>query len=333
MIKVKITHPYGNWPLSRQTPNNSGIWGDCQFFINDDIQKCDYWFVIDDLFKEEHISCNSDNTVFIALEFPCIRPTINLQFLKQFGTIFSYSRNLKHNNVIEVISPFPWHIGVNNTNSDTITGNYKIYDDFNSANVINKAKLISVISSNKSYTKGHEQRLRFVNALKEYFGHNIDIYGRGINSFADKWDTICPYKYHIALENSSCINGISEKLYDTFLGEAFPFYYGSPNVEDYFSRHSFIAIDINDINQSLKIIDESISNQLYEKSVEYINESKQLVLNNYNIFAIMNNYCKSQFVSQNTDYSKSLAKLVPEAYFNVSRIDKLKNTIRNIFKN
>lgn len=324
MIKVKVTHPYGNWPLARQTPNNSGIWGNCQFFINDDdTQECDYWFVFDDLLKEESVICDPTNTIIITLEFPAIRPDINSKFLNQFDTVFSYSRHLNHKKVIEVIAPFPWHIGVNNTSSDTTNYDYKVYDDFKNQSILYKSKLISVISSNKEYIEGHRKRLEFVEALKKYFGERIDVFGRGINSFADKWDVITPYKYHISLENSSCKNGVSEKLCDSFLGEAFPFYYGCENVNDYFSRQSFISIDINDINKSLKIIDSSISNQVYEKNIEYIQESKNLVLDKYNLFNVMANYCVS-----NDDMAKSLIRLNPESYFNSTKINRVKSFLR-----
>ena len=312
MIKVKVTHPYDNWPLSRQTPKNSGIWGQCQFFINDDIKECDYWFVLDDVPNSESTICNPRNTIIITLEFPSIRPSINVRFLKQFNTIFTYSRKIKHPNVIDILSPFPWHIGVDNTNANTVDKNYKIYDSFKGQSILDKPKLISVISSNKAYTEGHKQRLKFVEALKSYFGETIDVYGRGINTFADKWEAIAPYKYHVAIENSTCKNGISEKLYDCFLGEAFPFYYGCPNANTYFSKQSFMPIDINDIEYSLKIIESSISNQDYDKSLQYIQESKTLVLDNYNIFNLMENYCSKNFSSKQ---SKSCVTLKPESFF------------------
>ena len=131
MIKVKVTHPYGNWSLARQTPNNSGIWNNCQFFINDDTQECDYWFVLDDVENKESTTCNSKNIFIITLEFPSIRPNINSNFLRQFNTVFTYSRKINHPKVINVLSPFPWHVGVDNTNSDTTTTkSYKTYDDF-----------------------------------------------------------------------------------------------------------------------------------------------------------------------------------------------------------
>jgi hypothetical protein len=239
-----------------------------------------------------------------------------LNFLRQFNTVFTYSRKINHPKVIDVLSPFPWHIGVDNTNSDTITKGYKTYDDFKDKRILNKSKLISVISSNKAFTDGHRQRLRFVEALKEHFGEKIDIFGRGINNFADKWDVISPYKYHISLENSACDNGISEKLYDCFLGEAFPFYYGCPNASNYFSKQSFIPININDISKSLQLIESSISNQAYDKSIQYIKDSKNLVLDKHNIFSIMANYCSNDFASR--QYKSSIT-IRSESYFTDSK--------------
>jgi hypothetical protein len=316
MIKVKVTHPYGNWPLARQTPNDSGIWENCQFFINDDTQECDYWFVFDDLLKEESVTCNPKNVTIITLEFPEIRPNINLDFLKQFFTVLTYSRVIKHPRVIDILAPFPWHIGVNNTNDATTTIGYKIYNDFKVQPIPEKTKLISVISSNKQYIEGHRQRLGFVNALKDYFGESIDIFGRGINNFADKWDIISPYKYHISLENSSCNNGISEKLYDSFLGEAFPFYYGCKNICDYFPAQSFVSIDINQVDKSLKIIESSIVNEVYEKNIHYIQQSKNLVIDKYNLFNLMASHCINNSQNQKAAKLNYFIKLKPERCFN-----------------
>ena len=48
-INIKITSPYGISPGLRQTPQAKGIWGDCQFFLNESIDECDFWIVIDDV--------------------------------------------------------------------------------------------------------------------------------------------------------------------------------------------------------------------------------------------------------------------------------------------
>lgn len=328
MIKVKVTHPYGDWPLARQTPNNSGIWRDCHFFVNDNTQECDYWFVFDNLLQEESVVCNPRNTIIIILEFPAIRPNIVLGFLKQFDTVITYSRQINHPKTFDFIASFPWHIGVNNTNSSTTTTGYKVYDDFKSQLTPDKPKLISVISSNKVDIKGHRERLKFVEALKCHFGERLDVFGRGINDFADKWDVIAPYKYHIVLENSSCKNGISEKLYDSFLGESFPFYYGCPNTGDYFPNRSFVSININDIDGALRIIDSVILNNVYEKSIQYIKKAKNLVLDKYNIFNLMTNYCEKERPYQTTDNAKLWVSLKPESYFSSSKISGIKKFLK-----
>lgn len=49
-----------------------------------------------------------------------------------------------------------------------------------------KTKLISVITSNKAFTKGHLKRIEFVEKLKAYYGDKLDVFGQGFNSFEDK---------------------------------------------------------------------------------------------------------------------------------------------------
>ena len=37
MLTVRISNTYPEWPLLRQTPGGKGVWGDCRFFINEDV--------------------------------------------------------------------------------------------------------------------------------------------------------------------------------------------------------------------------------------------------------------------------------------------------------
>ena len=173
MIKVLVTNPYGDFfDALRQTPQGKGIWGNCQFFINEPIESCDFWFILDNLPNECSMFSNNP-PVFITIETPSIRPNINDRFLAQFEQIISYGRDLKHPCVVETISLSTWLIG-------KYTQPHKIYDDF-VAPIFqnNKKKLISVVSSNKAFTKGHRKRLKFVKLLRNYFGETIDIYGSG----------------------------------------------------------------------------------------------------------------------------------------------------------
>ena len=320
MIKILITHPYGkSFDLPRQSPQGKGIWGNCQFFVKEPIETCDFWFVLDDLPNESSAFCKNP-PIFITIETPSIRTKINDQFLAQFKKVISYGRDLHHPCVIETICLTGWFIGGSPESRKT-------YDDFVAPMPqINKNKLISVVSSNKTFTKGHRKRLKFVKLLRNHFGETIDIYGSGINPFPDKWDVTAPYKYHISLENSSCRNYISEKLYDAFLGESFPIYYGCPNVLDYFSKESLSVIDIDKPDESISIIENLIESETYEKSLDDIRKSKDLVLNNYNFFPILSKYCE-EIYSQNPE--KQLTRYTLENESSFSKISLLTKKTKN----
>ena len=67
-------------------------------------------------------------------------------------------------------------------------------------------------------------------ALKKHFGDQIDLFGRGLNDFEDKWDVLANYKYTVAIENDFCDDWVTEKYFDCILSNTLPFYYGCPNL-------------------------------------------------------------------------------------------------------
>ncbi len=160
----------------------------------------------------------------------------------------------------------------------------KNYDGLKSGPTPKKTKLISIIASSKSNTPGHVKRYEFTTKLKEHYGDKLDVFGFGINQFQDKWNVISPYKYHIVIENSVFADYWTEKLSDTFLCETYPVYYGCPNIHEYFDNNSLSVINIENFEESVKIIDEIINENYYEKSTERILESKNLILDKYQLF-------------------------------------------------
>jgi hypothetical protein len=82
------------------------------------------------------------------------------------------------------------------------------FDDLRDLGSFPKTKLASVVCSSQTITAGHKLRIRFIDKLKARLGDDVDIYGRGFNPIADKWDAIAPYKYHIVLENSRLNTGV-----------------------------------------------------------------------------------------------------------------------------
>lgn len=258
---VKITYNY-NWPLFRQTPNFSQIWGNYKFVIDNELKECDFWIIYSDYnLTNEKVNCPPKNIIFIPAECYNTSPRFTKQFLNQFGLIITTQRELKHKNILYSHNANPWFLG-------------KSYDELMSYSAPQKTKLISVISSNKVFTEGHKKRFDFVQKLKQHFENKIDVFGRGINDFEDKWDVLVDYKYSIAIENDYCNDWVTEKYFDCIFANTLPFYFGCPNLEDYVHRDSFIRIDINDLESSIKIIESAINNNEYEKRVQLLQDQK-----------------------------------------------------------
>lgn len=283
-MNVKLVFPCPDWPLSRQTPRSSGCWGEYKFFINDRTVECDYFVVLDYLLKEkEAVSCPPKNTILVAPELPIFaNGRHDKRFVGQFHHLITCHRGIVHPNITYFLPGLPWFVN-------------KDYDFLAGANIINKTKKISIISSNKQFSEGHIKRLRFCTALKDYFGDAVDFFGKGIRDFSDKWDVLAPYQYSVAIENDPKDDWLTEKLYDCFLSHTFPLYYGCPNAEKYFSNKSFFKIDIADLNGAKALIGKILNDDKhYEESLRYLIEAKNRYLQNYNIFPLIVNFIESK---------------------------------------
>jgi len=105
--------------------------------------------------------------------------------------------------------------------------------------IYNKTKLISMISSNKSHTTGHRNRLKWVEVLKD----NVDLYGRGFKEMTTKEEGLKDYMFSVTIENDSYPTYWSEKILDCFASGTIPIYYGSPDIGDYFNMDGIILLN------------------------------------------------------------------------------------------
>jgi hypothetical protein len=316
MIIVKLTFNY-DFPVFRQTENNSLIWGNYKFVIDENLKECDYWIVYTDYnLKAEKVTCNPENIIFIPGECFNTSPKFTKKFLNQFGLIITVQRELKHKNIIYSHNANPWFVG-------------KSYDELNSTLIPDKSKLISVVSSNKVFTDGHRKRLEFVQKLKNHFGEQLDVYGRGINDFDDKWDVLADYKYTIAIENDFCEDWVTEKFFDCIYANTLPFYYGCPNLEQIVNKDSFIRIDIDNFEETVQIIENSISNSEFEKRKGLLQIQKIKSLNEDQFFPWIvsvleakNANLKKRVVQLklNTKNNNSVFKIIKKIYLRIKSI-------------
>lgn len=104
-----------------------------------------------------------------------------------------------------------------------------------------KTKLVSMIASNKSWVRGHQNRLQWVEKLKD----KVDLYGTGRPfQLVDKEDGLRDYMFSVSIENDDSDSYFTEKLTDNFVMGTVPVYWGSRKVVDrYFNPKGVIFLE------------------------------------------------------------------------------------------
>lgn len=264
-----------NKRLLELTPNGDGVFGDFQFIFNTKLESYDYLVVFDNITEPIKPKCNKSRIMLVTGESTSIKKYPQ-KYLNQFGTVVTSQNRIKHSRKI-LRSPGHWWFAE------------RSFNDLEKITSVIKKKKISIISSNKSFTKGHKKRLEFCNKLINELGsENIDFFGRGINSFNDKWDALAPYEFSIAIENCIEDHWITEKIGDCFTSLTYPIYCGAPNIDKYYNNLSFTSIDINDFQGSLKVIKELINNpEFYDTRLPFLKESKQYYMHKHMILPMV----------------------------------------------
>jgi hypothetical protein len=104
--------------------------------------------------------------------------------------------------------------------------------------IYKKTKMISMISSNKSFTNGQRERLQWI----EKIGDQLDLYGRGINEIETKEEGLCDYMFSVVVENGVYESYYTEKILDCFATGTIPVYLGSPDIGDHFNKNGIIEL-------------------------------------------------------------------------------------------
>lgn len=276
--------------LLRQFPGNVPHWDNCIFDFDVDARDYDWLVVYHDLppekgrFTEEKLACPKERTILITGE-PSTITIFGTDYLRQFGSILTFQEPwvMRHPNVTFHHPGLLWYYGLPFGDGPFIT-----WDQMKATAPPLKSKGISTVASQRTGTVTlHTARVDFTWRLKEDIPE-LDIFGHGVNPMNDKAEAVDPYQFHIAVENHVYKHHLTEKLPDAFLGYTLPFYHGAPNASDYFPKESFIPIDINDYPRTRDIIQSHLLNNEYEDRLPYIIEARRRVLEEQNLFAIIN---------------------------------------------
>jgi hypothetical protein len=252
-----------------------------RFEINNDCDVADYWFVWGGLRKNETVNINPLNTYFIVDE-AYAEKKFRENFLNQFEYAITCRNDIHHRRLIKNHDLGIWYFN-------------KSFEEIENYSSTEKSKKMSVVCSNLTWLPGHKKRYAFVNKLMGRFKDRIDFYGKGFNYIEDKFNALAPYQYSIAIENNTVKDYFTEKIFECFLTNTVPVYYGCPNIGDYFDSRSFATIDIDNFETSVDKIEELLeSKNDYSARIPFVAESKNKTLSEYHFFPaivrILNNH-------------------------------------------
>jgi hypothetical protein len=277
---VRIVKNWTEPDLLRQTPDYKGVWNDIRFTL-DPVDECDALLVLNDLREDISVRCPPENVWAIFQEpyLPSFMPWMK-EGHEQFARVYTPCPPDEHPRYRISHPLVPWHVG-------------KSYDELLGEHLPPKNDRIVWITSALQVLPGHVKRYGFYRFLLEAGWPDLDVWGRGIRPIVDKWDALVHSRYALAVENHSGNNYWTEKIADCWLTETLPFYYGCPNLEDYFPADSFVRIDIDDHQTASRIIRQTVNSGEYEKRLPAIRKARDLVLNQYQFFPFLVNELRS----------------------------------------
>lgn len=185
--------------------------------------------------------------------------------LEQYARVYSPLKN--RGNVIQSPGFLGWHVSPD-------------WQQLSIQAIPLKQKSISCIASILTQFKGHRRRLDFIQQLKKEI-LSIDFFGKGSHFIPDKTEGLLPYRYSIAIENTSIPYYFTEKITDCFLSYTIPLYYGCKNIGQFFPEGSFIHINIEEPEKAIASIRDILQNDDWNDRIPALQEAREMVLNMY----------------------------------------------------
>lgn len=132
-----------------------------------------------------------------------------------------------------------------------------------------KTKLLSIISSKKKQTIGHNLRHSVINICKQNNIH-VDVFGLGYNPIDNKKHGLADYAYSIVIENSQSDYYFTEKIIDSFVTGTVPIYWGCPSIGDFFNKKGMVIFD-NEVDFVNKV--KTLTLEKYTEMLPYVREN------------------------------------------------------------
>ncbi len=264
------------------TPGNSGVWKNLQGV--DNYKDADYFAVIDYLPPSVQVD-----------ESKCIFLGAHPETMQAYRNMDSY-KGLKMYDARKTFGFGEWWIKYD-------------YDYLSKLQPPAKTKNLACIVSDANTQPYHKKRRDFLERFCDKHGDKIDVYGRitpwgsiknsykgacgsldprgaaatgGNDHMSGKESVYEQYKYVIEFDATGKYY-FSERVFDSLLLWAMPFYWGGENLHDFIPYDSFRYLNIDGDGQDVLLF---LSDPLlYEKSLPDIAQARNVLLNRYHIWA------------------------------------------------
>jgi hypothetical protein len=270
MPLVRIVRDWVGGNIFRALPASGEI--DGVQFTEDDVSECDYLVVINRTPRAIRTRVPPEN-VWLLIQEPAAE-----------GKDFVWEG---HERFARVFTHFPLDDSPLYTTSPPATSWQvnRTYEGILAEPMPAKTDLVSAIASDLQIWPGHRARLAFIDLLRREPVIRDHVYGRGSRYIEDKWDALAPYRYSVAIENSSSPDYWTEKLADCFVSWTVPLYFGCTNIDDYFPKDSYIWLPIDRPDEALSILRSLRSDDGdWESRLDALNEARELSIHRYSLY-------------------------------------------------
>jgi hypothetical protein len=286
----------------RQFPGGLPVWDECEFLLDPAAPSYDWLVVYDDLpprggesfsKRREPLACPRSRTLLITTEPSSIK-FYGRRYVAQFGHVLSSQEPhaIRHPNLIHSQPALRWFYGLG-------TKRLRTWDELQADPPLQKSRVISTVCSSKSQRHTlHHRRVHFTRELQALLP-GLEVFGHGVRDMDDKAEALDDFRYHVAVENHLAPHHWTEKLADAFLGCTLPFYFGCPNVANYFPAESYIPIDIRQPRETASVIRNAIENDEHTRRLPAIMEARRLVLERYNLPAVVSRIIQDRHTHTN----------------------------------
>ena len=213
----------------------------------------------------------------------------------------------------------------------------KDHPDMYSLNLNKSLNSVASIMSWKNYFIGHKKRIEIIKQMENK--NILDVYGKenyhkfknykGKLENDDPYSVMKKYKYYFMIENNSEKNYATEKIWEPIISECLCFYWGCPNLNDYIDEKAYVLLDVNNIEESVKIIETAIKEDWWSQRIEIIRKEKNKILYEMGFFPMIKNLLKSSNVTYQF-YNVWHHKLFDKCYEKCSKYDLSKITMYGV---